>query len=85
MYNNKNRNKNKNKNNRGLTPDETAFYIRQSIEGTQSIIKECMTRYEKDGDMSFLKVAFDGYVALGEMLRQVRELYSYGHDYDLTK
>jgi hypothetical protein len=28
------------------------------------------------------EIAFDGYVALGEMLRKVKELSSYGHTYD---
>jgi hypothetical protein len=43
------RNNKNNNRGRGLTLDERAFYIRQSIEGTQNVIKECMTRYKKMG------------------------------------
>jgi hypothetical protein len=81
--NNKNKNKNKNNNrSRDLTLDERAFYMLQSIDGTQKVIDECWTRYKKDGNMYALKVAVDGYVQLGEMLRKVKELSSYGHTYD---
>jgi hypothetical protein len=73
---------NKNKSNRGLTLDERAFYMLQSIDGTQRIIDECMTRYKKDGNIDALKIALDGYVQLGEMFIKVKELSSYGHDYD---
>ena len=73
---------NKNKSKRGLTLDERAFYMLQSIEGTQMVIDECWTRYKKDGNMSFLKVALDGYIQLGEMFEKVKELSSYGHSYD---
>jgi hypothetical protein len=43
--------------------------------------------YDKTGDLGALKVAFDGYVTLGEMLREVQELYShsYGHDFELIR
>jgi len=75
-------NKNKNKSNRGLTLDERAFYMLQSIEGTQRIIDECMKRYRKDGNLDALKIALDGHVQLGEMLKKVKELSSYGHSYD---
>jgi hypothetical protein len=34
-------NKNKSNNSRGLTLDERAFYMLQSIEGRQQIIDEC--------------------------------------------
>jgi hypothetical protein len=72
-----------NKNNdRGLTLDERAFYMLQSIDGTQKIIDECMTRYKKDGNLDALKITLDGYVQLGQMLNKVKELSSYGHDYD---
>jgi hypothetical protein len=80
------KNKNKNNNRSGdLTLDERAFYMLQSIAGTQKIIDECWTRYKKDGNMDALKIAFDGYVGLGEMLRKVKELSSYGHTFDYGK
>jgi hypothetical protein len=59
-------NKNNNRS-RELTLDERAFYMLQSIEGTQQIIHECWTRYKKDGNMSALKVAFDGCYAWGDI------------------
>ncbi len=70
-----------------FTPNERAFYIHRSIAGVQSIIDKCMKNYDETGDLNALKVAFDGYVSLAEMLRQVEELYShpYGHDFELTK
>ena len=75
-------NKNKNNRGRGLTLDERAFYMLQSIEGTQNVIKECLKRYRKDGNLYALKIAIDGYVQLGEMLKKVKEMSSYGHSYD---
>jgi hypothetical protein len=77
--------RNNNKNNRGgrgLTLDERAFYMLQSIEGTERIITECLKRYKKDGNLDALKLALDGYVQLGEMFKKVEELSSYGHSYD---
>ena len=76
---------NNNDNNHILTLDERAFYIRMSIEGTQRIIEECLTRYEKDGDMFALKLALDGNVQLAEMLKMINKLSCYGHDFELTK
>ncbi|HET7147513.1 MAG TPA: hypothetical protein VFI73_03355 [Candidatus Nitrosopolaris sp.] len=64
-----------------MTLDERAFYIRQSIDGTQRIIDECMKRY-KDGSMDALKIALDGHVQLAEIFKKVQELSSYGHSYD---
>ena len=54
-------------------------------QGAQRIIDMCMKHYEQT--QAALKVAFDGYCALGEMLKQVKEFYnhSYGHDFELTK
>jgi hypothetical protein len=82
---NKNKNKNKSNNSRFLTSDKSAFHIRQSIDGTQHIIDKCMEHYDKTGDLAALQVAFDGYVQLGKMLTKVREQYSYGNKFDLTK
>jgi hypothetical protein len=81
------RSKNKSNNNSRflLTPDTTAFHIRQSIDGTQHAIDLAMKHYDKTGDLYALQIAFDGCVQLGEMYRKVKELYSYGHDYELTK
>jgi len=64
-----------------------AFKIRRSLEGVQSIIDECMKNYEQTKDLNALKIALDGSVTLGEMLKQVEEFYghSYGHDFELTK
>lgn len=75
------RNNDKNSDNHILTLDERAFYIRQSIEGTQRVIDECLTSYKKDGNLEALKIAMDGHVQLGEMLK-INELSSYGHDFD---
>jgi hypothetical protein len=47
-----------------------------------------MKHYDETGDLNALQVAFDGCVSLGQMVKQVKELCSYGHDYDddyLTK
>jgi hypothetical protein len=41
-----------------------------------------MTRYKKDGNIDSLKIALDGHIQLGEMLKKVKELSSYGNDYD---
>jgi hypothetical protein len=71
-----------NKSKRGLTLDERAFYMLSSIDGTQMIINECMKTYKEDGNIDWLKIALDGYVQLGEMLKKVKELSSYGHSYD---
>jgi len=73
---------NKNKSKRGLTLDEMAFYMLQSIEGTQMVIDECMKRYKEDGNLDAIKIAIDGYVQLGEMFKKVKEVSSYGHTYD---
>jgi hypothetical protein len=79
------KNKNKNNNRSGLTLDERAFYMLQSINGTQQIIDECLKTYKKDGNMEALKIAMDGYVQLAKMLDKVKELCSYGHTYDYGK
>jgi hypothetical protein len=71
-----------NKSKRGLTLDERAFYMLSSIDGTQMIIDECMKIYHKDGNIEMLKIALDGYVQLGRMLNKVKELSSYGHEFD---
>ena len=54
----------------------------QSIEGTQNVIKEYMTRYKKDGNLDAIKIAIDGYVQLGEMFKTLKEMSSYGHSFD---
>lgn len=77
MRNNKN-----NSDNHILTLEERAFYMLQSIDGTQNVIKECMKRYRKDGNLEALKIAMDGNVQLCDMLKKVKELSSYGHSYD---
>jgi hypothetical protein len=51
------------------------FYQRLGMEGTQRIIAECLTRYEKDGNMFALKLALDGNVQLAEMLRNMKQHY----------
>ena len=68
---------NKSNSSRDLTLDQRAFYMLQSIEGTQNIIDECMKRYRKDGNLDALKIAFDGYVQLGEMFKKVKEMSSF--------
>ena len=67
------------------TPDERALYIHGSIRGIQKIIGECMAKYEENGDLSALRLAFDCHVQLIEILKQVKEQYSYGHEYDYGK
>lgn len=39
------------------------------------------------GKLDVLEVAFQGYIALAEMLKQVQHVYghSYGNDFELTK
>ena len=73
---------NKNNYNNLLTLDERAFYIRMSIEGTQKIIEECLTSYKKDGNLEALKIAMDANVQLCDMLKKIKELSSYGRDFD---
>ena len=70
-----------------FTPTERAFNIRKCLEGTQNIINLCLKNYEETKDLSALKIALDGSVTLGEMLKQVSEFYghSYGNDFELTK
>jgi len=71
-----------------LTPGERAFHIRKCLDGTQSIIDMCLRNYEETRDLNALKVAFDGYCTLGEMLKQVEEFYgSYGgaNSFELSK
>jgi hypothetical protein len=53
-----------------------------SIEGTQRVIEECLTSYKKDGNLEALKIAMDGHVQLCDMLKKIKELSSYGHDFD---
>jgi hypothetical protein len=67
------------------TPDERALYIHSSIRGIQKIIGECFAKYEEDGNLDSLKLAFDGHVQLIEILKQVKEQYTYGHEYDFGK
>jgi len=40
---------------------------------------------EETKNLNALKVAFDGYCSLSDMLKQVQELCSYGNDFELTK
>jgi hypothetical protein len=79
------RNNNNNNNINLLKPDERAFRIRKSVEGTQLVIDKCMKHYDQIGDLNALKIAFDGYCTLNEMLKQVEDLCSYGNDFELTK
>ena len=72
-------------NNSFLTQNEMAFQIRKSLEGTQHIIDMSIKHYDETKDLNALKVAFDGYVTLQEMLKQVEQLCSYGNDFELTK
>lgn len=67
-----------------LSQGEVAFQIRKSITGVQNIIGMSMKHYEETKDLNALKVAFDGYCSLNEMLKQVEGFCSYG-DFELTK
>jgi hypothetical protein len=76
----------KNKNSKHLpTADEGALYIRSSIQGIQRIIGECFKKYEEDENLDSLKLAFDCHVQLIGILKQVKEQYSYGHEFDFGK
>lgn len=59
--------------------------LRKSLEGTQSIINMTLKNYEETRDLNALKIAFDGYVTMDEMLKEVAEMCSYGDDFELTK
>ncbi len=72
-------------NNRWFTPDEAQSLIRQNFDRVQHIIDVSMERYDKTGDLNALKLASDCHISLAGMLRQVQELYSYGHNFELTK
>jgi hypothetical protein len=77
---------NKNSNSKHFpTPDERALYIRSSIQGIQRIIREAFAKYEEDKNIDSLKLPFDAHVQLIEVLKQVKEQYSYGHEYDFGK
>jgi hypothetical protein len=78
MRNNKN-------NDRILTADERTLYIRQSIQGVQRIYGEVLAKYEEDGNLDSLRLAFDCQVQIVEMLKIIKEEYQYGHDYDFGK
>jgi len=62
-----------------------AFHIRKYLEATQLVIDKCIQHYEETGGLNALKIAFDGYVTLSEMLNEVAEICSYGNDFELTK
>ena len=68
-----------------LTPDERALHIRQSIQGLQKIYGECLAKYEEDGNLDSLRLAFDCQVQIAEMLKIVKEEYAYGHDFEYGK
>ena len=55
-----------------LTSDERTLYIRQSIHGIQRILGECFAKYEEEGNLDCLKLAFDCQVQHIEILKQVR-------------
>ena len=76
--------KNKNKNNI-LTPGERAIHTKSALQGIQRIIRTAFAKYEEDKNLDALKLAFDAHVQLIEILKQVKEEYSYGHDYDFGK
>ena len=65
-----------------LTPDERALYTRSAFQALQKIYGECFAKYEEDGNLDSLRLAFDCQVQLAEMLKIVKEEYSYGHNYD---
>jgi hypothetical protein len=44
-----------------------------------------MAKYEEDGNLDSLRLAFDCQVKLADMLKTIKEEYSYGHDYDFGK
>jgi hypothetical protein len=48
-----------------------ALHIHQCLDGMWHIIDLSMKHYDKTGDINALKIAFDGYVSFGKMLRQV--------------
>ena len=68
-----------------LTPDERALHIRSSIHGLQRIYGECFAKYEEEGNLDSLRLAFDCQVQLIQTLKQTKEEYAYGHEYDYGK
>jgi hypothetical protein len=76
---------NKNSNSDLLTPDERALYIRSSLQGIQRIYGECMAKYEEEGNLDCLRLAFDCQVRIADMLKIIKEEYSYGHEFDFGK
>jgi hypothetical protein len=66
-------------NNNFLTQSELGLHIKKCLEGAQSIIEMCMKNYEQTGDLNALKIALDGNVTLGEMLKQVEEFYDHSY------
>lgn len=68
-----------------LTPDERALHMRSMIHGIQRIYGECFAKYEEDGNLDSLRLAFDCQVQHAQMLKTVKEEYSYGHEYGYGK
>ena len=65
-----------------LTPDERALHIRSSIHGLQRIYGECLAKYEEDGNLDSLRLAFECQVQITQMLKTIKEEYSYGYDFE---
>ena len=80
MHNNKNSNSD-----HVLTADERTLYIRQSIQGVQRIYGECLAKYEEAGNLDSLRLAFDCQVQITQMLKTIKEEYSFGYEYDYGK
>ena len=75
----------KNKNSDILTPDERALHMRSSIQGIQRIYGESLAKYEEEGNLDCLRLAFDCQVQIAAMLKTIKEEYAYGHEYDYGK
>jgi hypothetical protein len=67
------------------TPDERALHTRSSIQGIQRIIGECFAKYEEDGNLDSLRLAFDCQVQIVDILKIIKEEYTYGHEFDFGK
>jgi len=44
-----------------------------------------MAKYEEDGSLDSLRLAFDCQVKIVDILKIIKEEYSYGHEFDYGK
>lgn len=61
-----------------LLNDEQIFYEGASIERTKSILNECLNRYDKDGNLYALELAFKCNKNIIEMTEEMAKNYYSG-------